>query len=143
MASSYVEIASAVVDALEGASLSLALQVARAYAPVFELPDFADGRIRATVIPAPVDVSARDLEGRTALEWGISIVVQRKSGRTVAEDDPLMNLVEEIVLLFAPWRRRADLRLVGITVNPAVDPDKLNTRGLFTAVVTLTIRAIR
>lgn len=143
MAAVVVEIAEAVVEALEGATLSQSFIVARGYMPPYDLKEFTDGEIRATVIPAELDLGARDLKPRAEMLWTIGIWVQAKAFPETGEFDPLMLLVEEVFLLFHGWRTELDRRVVGLRAMPPFDRETPQTTGLFSAAVMVTFRVVR
>lgn len=143
MAAVVVEIAEAAVEALNDATLSQSFEATRGYAPSFDLTDFTDGEIRVTVIPAELDLGARDLGPRAEMLWTLGVWVQARAYPEAGEFDPLMLLVEEIFLLFHGWRTELDRRVVGLRAMPPFDREMPQALGLFSAAVMVTFRSVR
>ena len=136
------DIADAVVATLEAAALSLPITAARAYAPVEDLAE-GDG-VRVDVVPTIHAATVADVSRRLEHQWVISVWVRERLGTSdPAIIDPLMDLVEEIVPLFA-GRPLAGTRAqcVGVENNPAVDGGMLDAKGLFSSGLHLTFRTI-
>jgi hypothetical protein len=142
--SDAVAIADAIVGLLNGASLSPAFTAARGYVLVGDLSTAAG--LRVTVIPATLAVEAIDLKPRRAFDWEIAIAVQQRLPSARPENvDPLMLLVQRIIDLFVPGEYIADhlARLMGLTCVPVFDPERLDTQGMFTSIVTVVARVTR
>lgn len=141
MSATVIEVAEAVVAAINGATLSQAVTAARDYAPILDIKDLA--ALRVTVIPSEARTPVRDLQGRQGFEWTVGVWIQKRAGLSVAEADPLVTLAEEIALLFRPWRAHPGRQLIDLRAQilPAVHP--WHVQGVFTTVVMLTVRVSR
>lgn len=131
------------MDVLNAATLSLPFVAVRGYVPVYELPGMTD--LRVTVIPAAQLVTAFDLNRRHAFDCQIDVVVQQRAEPTAVLCDPLMDLVEEIIDLFrvaGPLPGTA-ARNVGVANDTCFDRLELDTKRLFSSVVSLTFRLTR
>jgi hypothetical protein len=142
MAAAVVEIAEAVVAELNGSALAAySFTATRAYTAPRDILGLAD--LKVTVVPRMLDVTGKDLGPRHWLDWDVGVWIRQRAGRDPEDGDPLMELAEAIVELFRPWRTRTDLRLIRVTCRPPTDPEGLDARGVFTTVVTLTVRVTR
>lgn len=140
MAAVVVELANAVVAALNGATLSQEFTAERAYVPIRDVKDFGDAELRVLVVPTGLRVAARDLGPRLTLEWELGVWLQQRAGRDTGDTDPLMLLAQEVIELFHGWRTGADHRVIGIEARPPFDPQSQDVIGVFSATIYLTFR---
>jgi hypothetical protein len=140
---SVIEIADAIVAVLNGATLSRAFTARRAYMPVRGLEDYLS--LKVTVVPSSLSVQPFDLDTLRVFEWDFGVWIQQQASGDPAAIDPLMALSEGIIDLFSNWQVGASphLRIVALGVGQSPDADRLLTDGLFTTVVTLTVRVTR
>jgi len=142
-----VQIADAMVDALNDASLSQSFTATRKNRPRFALADLAD--LTVTVAPRRMttELSARDLTvtGDYLVDVGI---LKRFDDTGQAPDnddtDPYLYLVEEIRNTLFGQRLAAGLGVVigATTGDDLFDVEDLDTQQLFTAALTFTIREV-
>ncbi len=143
-----IQIADAVVEALNGATLSQPVTAARYYLPEFDLKEMKD--LHVSVVPAELDEEIAD-RARDRAEYKIHVAVQKR----VAKQDPpgldteaidgLMQLVQEIDDLFR-HKPLADFEqaLWTKTENkPIYDPKHLQENQQFTSLLAFTFRVIR
>jgi hypothetical protein len=150
MAATILDIADAVVAALNGATLSQTFVAERFYVPVKDLQRDL-GSLKVLVVPkslALVPVS-RNSDDHTYL---IDIAIQKRISKDAltniqkkAECDPLVRLMEEIVDLF---RGKALAGQAGVSCmkaeNPWVfDPGSLDEEGTFLSLATLHFAKVR
>lgn len=144
--STVIDIADAVVTALNGATLSQSFVAERKYVPVHELDDLA--QLRVSVVPATLEGVLIDRAGRNLYTFTIDVAVQKSIGSGAMTDvqinaacDPLMTLSEEIADLFdgkaltSPAARCTDVKNV-----PIFAPAHLDEKRVFTSVVSLTFK---
>ncbi len=150
MSAAIVDIADAVVTALNGASLSQSFTAERAYVPVHELRDLFD--LRVSVVMSGVTGTLMDRAGRNDYANVVDIGVQKAIGSgpmTVAEikaaSDPIMQLVQEIADLFlgTPLSGYPSARCMAAEYRPIYAPMHLDEMRVFTAVLGLTFRQVR
>lgn len=151
MAATVLEIADAVVAALNGASLSQSFAAERLYVPVHELDGLAD--LTVSVVPNGLSMTGLDRTPRHLIDYVVDIGIQQRIGGTSAvpatptqvnaRGDALMALTEEVVDLFrgqplAAGGRRA--WCVAAENRPIFRPDHFDEMRVFTSVVSLTFR---
>ncbi len=148
MSAVVVEIADAVVAALNGAHLSQAVSAQRYYLPEFDLKDM--DTLHVSVVPAELDEEIADRSHDRA-EYKIHVAVQKRvtkqdpPGLDAEAIDGLMTLVQEIDDLFrhktlagyasAAWTKTEN--------KPIFDPKHLKESGQFTSLLVLTFRVTR
>jgi hypothetical protein len=134
-----VIISDAVVDVLNAATLSLPFEVERAYDVTRNLRSTG---VKIAVLPETLAVSAPDLMPRKYFDWQVAIWVQQVATTDVADIDPLMLLVQEIIILFAfkPLPGVLYARCIGVENNPPLNHEHLHTKGMFTSGALLTFR---
>jgi len=135
-----IDIADALVTALNAQEFGQAFTAVRRYRPVYELAEMAD--LHVTVVPKGVALERAD-RLREQVDVRIDVAVQKK----VAGDsdiDGLMALVEEIAA-FARDLRLEECAAVWLRTenDPVYAPEHLAELGVFTSVLTLTLRVVR
>ena len=137
------DIAEAVKDELNGASLSQEFTAERCYQPAFELAEMKT--LHVTVVPKgmTVEPASRSL---IQDDYQIDVAVQKKlNAADNAELDELMGLVEEIGDFFR--RRRLDAVPDAVCVKienvPIYAPEHISELRGFTSILTLTFRVLR
>lgn len=150
MADAFViQLADAVKDLLNAATLSLSFTAERAYVPVFDLTALA--AIKVTVVPRELSMatlSRRDDD----FTYVIDVAVMKSIGRgdmtttdVNAACDPLMKLTEEIGDLFRDDASAESLpaRFVGFTNAPIFDWRKLDEERVFAALISPSFKLVR
>ena len=139
------DIAEAVKDELNGASLSQEFTAERCYQPAFELADMKT--LHVTVVPKGVTVEPAS-RGLIQDDYQIDVAVQKKLSAATADNaelDELMGLVEEIGDFFRRRRLEAvpDAVCVKIENVPIYAPEHISELRGFTSILTLTFRVLR
>ena len=137
-----VDIAGAVVTALNAGAFSQSFQAVRHYQPVFELKDM--GTLHVSVVPKGIELELFT-RAKVQADVEIDIGVQKKlTSLEGAEVDPLMHLVEEIGDYF---RSHALVGTPAVWIKtenvPIFAPEHLAKLRQFTSVLTLTFRLLR
>ena len=148
MSAITIEIADAVVAALNAARLSQSFTAVRHYLPEFDLKEMET--LHVSVVPAELDEETSD-RTRDKAEYKIHVAVQKRvakqdpPGIDTAAVDALMQLVEEIDDLFrhkrltgyeqASWAKTEN--------KPIFDPKHLKEHGQFTSLLVFTFRVTR
>ena len=143
-----IQIADAVVAALNGAGLSQPVTAVRYYLPEFDSKEM--DQLHVSVVPAELDEEIAD-RTRDRAEYKIHVAVQQRvskqdpPGLDTAAIDGLMQLVEEIDDLFrhkplagldaAHWTKTEN--------KPIYDPKQLKDNSLFVSLLALTFRTVR
>ena len=142
MSAVIVEIAEAVVAAIEAATLSQPATVKRAYVPVHELTDLVD--LAVTVVPTSIGVTPLTRHSDDH-EYTVDIGVQKRCTPDTTDADPLMLLVEEIIDLFRgkTLTGYTAAKCLRVANDPIYVPAHLDEERVFTSVVTLTFRVAR
>ena len=142
MSAVIVEIAEAVVAAIEAATLSQPATVERAYVPVHELTDLVD--LAVTVVPTSIGVTPLTRHSDDH-EYTVDIGVQKRCTPDTTDADPLMLLVEEIIDLFRgkTLTGYTAAKCLRVANDPIYVPAHLDDERVFTSVVTLTFRVAR
>lgn len=141
--SELVQVADAVVAALNAASLSHPLSAQRTFQPYFDLKDLKT--LQVSVVPRKLTETkaARTL---TAFEYEIDVGIQKRLAKVEdSEIDPLVLLATEIATLFRTQRLAeypAALWVKTETIALPANEHLLELRQ-FTGVLTLTFRVIR
>jgi hypothetical protein len=143
-----IQIADAVVAALNLATLREPVTVKRFYLPEFDLKEMDS--LHVSVVPAEMDEEVAD-RSRDRAEYKIHVAVQKRvvrndpPGLDEAAIDALMQLVQEIDDLFrhkplaafppASWAKTEN--------RPIFDPKHLKDHGQFTSLLVFTFRVMR
>lgn len=145
MGATVVEIADAVVDALNAASLTLAFTAVRSYLPVYQVKDLDE--LKVAVVPNGFLMQLASRRGVDQFDFTVDVAIHRRIEATTLAIDPYMSLAEDVVDLF----RGKPLTLAsGLVVHcidaasaPMFDPALLDQQRLFAAAVSLTFRTQR
>lgn len=138
-----IEIANAVVGALNAATLSQSFTAARHYVPKFKLKD--TDALTVAVVPRSVSGVVFD-RARDSEDYVIDIgIMKRVPGLVQADIDALMYLVQQIGDLFGRKKLTGyeSARCVAGDNNPIYAPDHLLELSQFTSVQSLTFRVWR
>jgi len=149
MAAVVLDIADAVVTALNAASLSQSFTAERAYVPIHELQDLAD--LKVSVVARSLSLvwlSRRDDDFSYIIDIGIqkSIGIGGMSNaEIIVASDPFMLLAEEILDLFRgkPLGNDDQLQCMAAENVPIYAPLHLDEKRVFTSVVSLTFKKAR
>ncbi|OQB80320.1 MAG: hypothetical protein BWX88_04607 [Planctomycetes bacterium ADurb.Bin126] len=142
--STVIEITDAVVGALNGHAFSQPFTADRCYVPAFDLKDMKD--LHVTVVPRGLEMTTAS---RSLLQDDVQIdvAVQKKLPADASGDkaaiDVLMGLVQEIADFVRATGRFGDMVWVKTENKPIYSPEHLEQLRQFTAVLTLTLRAMR
>ncbi|MCL2645434.1 MAG: hypothetical protein FWD61_00345 [Phycisphaerales bacterium] len=145
MPSLVICIADAVVAAIKAEPLKL--DAVRAYRPEFELPELKT--LRVSVVPRGIEITS---SGRNANQHDVSIdvAVQKKVDAGDQEElDGLMTVVEKIADCLRLRRLEFSGGSGGAAVwvktenAPIYSPEHLESKQVFTSVLTLTFRTVR
>jgi len=148
MQSTTIQIADAMVAALNGATLSQSFTAKRHYLPEFDLKEMET--LHVSVVPAELDEEIAD-RSRDHAEYKIHIAVQKRvakqapPGLDTAAIDSLMRLVEEIDDLFRhkPLAGFEQAHWVKTENKPIYDPNHLKEHSQFTSLLAFTYRLVR
>lgn len=146
MAAVIVEIAEAVKDALNAATLSQVFTASRVYVPVHELRDLKD--LTVSVVPVDIENQLLDRRGDKLYTHHVDIGIQRVIGQGRMTDDeinaavdPLMQLAQEMIDLFFPRELPIPTppvpRCTDAQNRPIFAPAHLDEKRVFTSLVTL------
>ncbi len=151
MAAVIVDIADAVVEALNGASLSQTFTAERAYVPIHSLPDLTT--LKVTVVPSGLSSNLLNRKGANQFDFVIDIGIQQTFGQgnmtnaeVVAACDPLMFLAEEIADLFRDGSSLAgytSAHAVTVENQPIFAPHHIEEQRVFTSIISLTFRLVK
>lgn len=136
------QVAEAVVAALNAATFSQPITVARSYLPRVELADLKT--LKVTVVPSSVTVAAAS-RSQTQRDVAIDVAVQKKLGQEQNLSlDPLLALAEEIAEHFRAKRLDSfpGALCVKTEFKPIYAPEHIEQLRTFTSVLTLTFRVI-
>lgn len=138
-----IQLAEALVSHLNGGSFSVPIQAVRRYQPVFELPQLQT--VQVSVVPKSISVVALD-RGAQAFDLAVDIGIQKQvNPETLAEMDALLALVAEVVD-YLRGRRLPEFpqaAWVGIANEPVFASEHLESKRVFTSVVSVTYRLRR
>lgn len=140
--SNAMELADALVDALNTGSFTVPLEAVRAHAPLRGREELAT--LAVTVVPRSEQTSRLD-RSRWQHETTLDVALQQ----AVAQDDPtgldaLIDLAESVaehVRRLPPLLERAVV--TGVEVDPLWAPEHLRELGVFTSVLRVTLRSVR
>lgn len=138
-----LDIADAVANELNTGSFSQTFIAQRLYRPEFDLT--AMKSLHVTVVPKAIASSSLS---RSANQFDVSVdvAVQKKiATEEESEIDPLMLLVEELADFFRLRRLSAYANASWLKTEnaPVYSPEHLETKKLFTSVLTFTFRVVR
>ena len=136
-----VDVADAVVTALNAGSFSQPFTAERAYLPCYELDDIK--QLRVTVVPKAIEIQVKD-RGTTQDDVAVDIAVQQKlSAADNSEIDGLLTLVQEIAdhLRFGQFAAIGAV-WVGTRNEPVFAQEHIDQFRVFTSLLTLTYRVI-
>ena len=139
-----VDIADAIVAALNGHTFSQPFTAQRCYVPTFDLKEMKD--LHVTVVPRGLEMSTAS---RSLLQDDVQIdvAVQKKLPADTSGDnaaiDALMGLVQEIADFIRSTGRFGDAVWVKTENKPIYSPEHLEQLRQFTSVLTLTLRVMR
>jgi len=138
-----VDIANAVVSALNAETFSQAFTASRTWVPRETLEDLKT--LTVSVVPETVRAERHDRAQFTE-DHRIVVAVRKKlDGDDLTDVDPYVLLVQEI----ADYLRAArpptyqDAAPVGVEIDPIFAPDQLDTKRQFTSVLTVTYQVFR
>lgn len=139
-------IADAVVAELNGAApgtFGQAFTAVRGYRPQFDLAELK--ALRVSVVPRGIVIESL-MRHANQHDVGIDVAVQKKVSPTdAAELDGLMLLTEQIADFFRLRRLSASPEALWTKTDnvPVYSPEHLETKQVFTSVLTLTFRVVR
>jgi hypothetical protein len=138
-----VEIADALVAALNAQSWTPSFQAERAYQPSFELKELKT--LKVTVVPKGVTITQITRE-KASHDYQVDVGVQKKFQKGDAvELDPLMQLVQDLANIFRAKRLTGMLAAMWLKseISPLYSPEHMEQYRQFTSVVTFTFRVVR
>ena len=141
-----ITIADAVVTELNGAPVGTFAQTftaARHYRPQFDLTELKT--VRVSVVPKAISITGL-MRNANQHDVSIDVAVQKKVNPTdAAELDGLMLLTEQIADFFRLRRLTALPEALWTRADnvPVYSPEHLETKQVFTSVLTLTFRIVR
>lgn len=137
------DVAQAVADELGSGPFDPPLVVARSYRPQFDLPELKT--LRVTVVPRSIVITGLG-RSQNQTDVAVDIALQKKvsAGDTEALDR-LMGLVEQVATFFRLRRlaRYPDAIWVKTENSPIYSPEHLESKGVFTSVLTITFRVMK
>lgn len=141
-----VQVADAVVDALNGAEFTFGFEARRAYIPIHDLRELGD--LRVTVVPAGLTATTLDRTPRHTFDHVVDVGIFRKvDPERIADVDALMRFAEEVVDLLRVAPLDLDgipsVRCIGVANDPIFDPGLLDEKRVFASVATFTYRLFR
>jgi hypothetical protein len=133
-----IQIADAMVEAINAAELSAEVEAVRRYVVAFDLREL--GAVRVSVVPAAVRESMSS-RGSDSVEIDIDLAVQRIAHHE-ADVDALMRLTDDLVALFrfVYLPNDNDARNTAVARKFIYDAEGLEAKKLFTSLSTLTFR---
>lgn len=134
------QVADAVKDTINNASLSQPVTATRTYHPQFELSEMLE--LHVTVVPRQID-SALVARNRSSVDVTVDVGVQKRFDKgDAAEIDPLVHLLEEIEDLFRGKRlaEMPDAVWVSSDFTVVAAPEHWQQQRQFTSVLALTFR---
>jgi hypothetical protein len=136
-----VNIADAIVAALNGEAFSQPFTAVRGYLPTFDLHELNE--LKVTVVPKEDD-GKLDTRDASTHEYAIDIGIQKKPSTIDNPDlDPLMRLTQEIADYFLFGKQAAGATLISPSVRILYFQEHLQKLRQFTSVITLTFRGWR
>ena len=150
MAAIIIEIADAVTEMLNSASLSQSFTAERSYVPVHDIQFLAD--LKVAVVPFNIIGNTLDRSVRQMYNYEIYVTIQKRLGigtltnaQLNAIADPLMFLAEEIVDLFNGKLLNLAYnsfvpRCVDVKNSPSFAPHHFDEERVFTSEIILTFK---
>jgi len=143
---STIDIADAIVTALNAHSFSQPFTARRHYVPTFDLKEMKN--LHVTVVPRGVEMTAANRSMiQNAVQVDIGIQQKLPAPASPAGDqaaiDTLMGLVEEIADFVRATGRFGDAAWVKMENTPIYSPEHLEQLRQFTSVLTLTLLVMR
>lgn len=141
--STIIDIADAVVGAIQAGSYGEPVAVERKYRPAFELADLT--QVQVTVVPRSVSITTATRDS-SYFDCAIDVGVQKRVNADQADDiDALMTLVEQIAdqLRLKRLDDAPDAAWVSIENEPVFASEHLDQQRAFTSVLTVTYRVRR
>lgn len=137
-----IDIADAVVDALNNHEFSQDFTAERLYLPVFELKDM--GVLHVTIGMRSIETATAARGGVTEKTIKIDVAVQKKLQEIEKnyETDDLIDLVEEIIDFLKPIGTFGAARCYLIENSLVYMPEHMRTLRQFTSVITLSLKVI-
>ncbi|MBN2585003.1 MAG: hypothetical protein JXL80_18220 [Planctomycetes bacterium] len=139
-----VDIADAVVTALNGQEFSQAFEAARRYVVEFELEQLSE--LRVSVVPRAVDWAIVS-RSKGQFDYEFDVALQKRSDPTDLEAcDALMGLVEEVADFLRGLGRLVEspaAAVTGVRNEPVYGYTQLATQRVLTSVIRLSVRVIR
>lgn len=141
--STVIDIADAVVGAIQAGSYGEPVAVERKYRPTFELADLT--QVQVSVVPRAVSITTATRDS-SYFDCAIDVGVQKKVNADSADDiDALMTLVEQVAdqLRMKRLDDAPEAAWVSIENEPAFASEHLDQQRVFTSVLTVTYRVRR
>lgn len=136
-----IDLADAIVTALNAGTFSESFTAERGYLPTFDLPDM--DTLRVTVVPRQEE-GRLDTRNSSVHEYSIDIAIQKKpTALTNTLLDALMRVVQEIADFFLFDTNPENTTLITPSIRILYLQDHLQKFRQFTSVVTLTFRGWR
>lgn len=135
------DIATAMVDALNGYSFPMSFTAERAYAPLADLKDM--GVLHVTVVASGIELLP--LARKVAQDdVTVDVAIQQKIKTTdVAEIDALMAMVESIGDFIRETGTFAPGQWLGATNLPIYSQEHMREMRVFTSVISVTLRVLK
>lgn len=133
-----IDLAKAVADAIEAATLPMTVTVTREFTPKTKRDQAVAADAEAIVIPRSRSFEPLD-RGRRQIVFGIDVGIRKRgvTAENIEELDDLMNLVEAITNLFEQKRLAGmDTRCIATTADPIFDPAMITDYHVFMAPIT-------
>lgn len=143
MPSELIQIADAVVAALNAATFAMPFTAERHYQPVFDLAEMKD--LHVSVVPRGTEIT-QVARAKGTFDHKVDVAVQKKFVKgDAAELDPLVALAEEIAESFRAKRLPGmpDAAWVKTEHAPVYAQEHMQELRQFTSVMTLTFRVTR
>jgi len=138
--SRIVDIADAVVTALNAGPFDPALQAVRSYQPGYELEQLKE--LRITVVPRGMEQTGAT-RAMTQRDVQIDIGIQKKLAQTnAAEVDALLDLVQQMADHIRTVRQFGPAIWVKTENTPIYSVEHMEQLRVFTSVLTLTLRMV-
>lgn len=137
-----VEVADALVDALNGATFSESFTATRSYRPEHKLADLAT--LTVTVVPRST-VERRINRAKVELDAVVDVGIQQRCGMDSGSLDTVSALKREVMdwLNANPTLASIPATLIEIANDPNVAAEHLEGFRLFTSIITATYRTAR
>lgn len=138
--SQIVDVAEAILVALNAETFSPVFTATRDYAPEFDLQNKA---LRVTVVPSalPTGILSRS-ESQSDVRIDIGVQKKLSGSVTNAEIDTLIGLVEQIAIFIRTERGFSTSRWIGTENDPIYSQEHMKDMHQFTSVLTVTLRLV-